>query len=63
MNDFHDIVNMSATELVTQMRSRKLSALEVMKAHLSQIDIVNPKVNAIVTLDEERAWCTSNLFS
>ncbi len=55
MNDFHDIVNMSATELVTQMRSRKLSALEVMKAHLSQIDIVNPKVNAIVTLDEERA--------
>ena len=61
MNDFHDIVNMSATELVTQMRSRKISALEVMKAHLAQIDIVNPKVNAIVTLDEERALAGAKL--
>jgi len=55
MNNFNDIVNMSATELVIQIKSKTISALEVMKAHLAQIEAINPKVNAIVTLDEELA--------
>ena len=53
MNNFNDIVNMSATEVVIQIKSKTISALEVMKAHLAQIEVINPKVNAIVTLDEE----------
>jgi amidase len=37
------------------MRARELSAVEVMQAHLAQIERVNPHVNAIVTLLPERA--------
>ena len=48
-----EIVNMTATEMVNSIKSKVLSASEVMEAHLSQIDFVNPKVNAIVTLRPE----------
>ena len=37
------------------IRERKLSAREVLTAHLQQIERVNPKVNAIVTLAAELA--------
>jgi len=50
-----DICYMSATELVRLMRTRKLSAREVMSAHLTRIASVNPKVNAIVAkLDDAK---------
>ena len=41
---------MSAVEMAGLIREKKLSAREVMAEHLKQIDRVNPKVNAIVTL-------------
>ena len=44
-----EICFMPATEMVQRIRTKHLSALEVMEAHLAQIDRVNPKVNAIVT--------------
>ena len=44
-----------ATELAAMIRTRQVSAVEVMQAHLAQIARVNPKVNAIVTLDAEGA--------
>ena len=37
------------------IRSKKLSAREALAAHLKQIELVNPKVNAIVTLVPEMA--------
>ena len=37
------------------IRSKQVSAREVMAAHLAQIERINPKVNAIVTLVAERA--------
>ena len=37
------------------MRAKELSAIEVMEAHLAQIERVNPKVNAIVTFLPEQA--------
>ena len=44
-----------ATELMELLRTKRVSTVEVMKAHLSQISRVNPRVNAIVTLvDEEQ---------
>jgi amidase len=46
---------LSAAELAARLRARKISALEVMEAHLKQIERVNPKVNAIVTLAAEQA--------
>ncbi len=47
---------LTAAELVRRIRAKELSARDVMDAHLDQIDRVNPKVNAIVTLlaDEAR---------
>ena len=44
-----------AVELARLIREGELSAVEVMEAHLSQIERVNPEVNAIVTLLPERA--------
>ncbi|HCB79278.1 MAG TPA: amidase, partial [Erythrobacter sp.] len=44
-----------ATELAQSIRARDLSVSEIMRAHLDQIDRVNPKVNAIVTLLPEEA--------
>lgn len=44
-----------ATELAAMIRTRQVSALEVMQACLRQVERVNPKVNAIVTLDAEGA--------
>ncbi len=46
---------LTATELAAMIRTRQVSAVEVMQAHLAQIERVNPKVNAIVTLDAEGA--------
>ena len=43
-----------ATVLAELLRTKKVSAVEVMKAHLNQIKRVNSKVNAIVTLVEEK---------
>jgi amidase len=50
-----DICFMNATEMADQIRRKKLSARETMDAHLKQIERVNPKVNAIVTLVAEQA--------
>jgi amidase len=45
-----EICFLKATELAALIRQKKLSAREVMQAHLRQIERVNSKVNAIVTL-------------
>ena len=39
-----------ARQLAAQLARRELSAVEVMRAFLAQIERVNPTVNAIVTL-------------
>ena len=45
-----DICFMDATDLAAAIRSKKLSAVEVMNAFYDRIELVNPKVNAIVAL-------------
>lgn len=49
------IVFRSAVELAAALRSREASAREVVEAHLTRIEQVNPSVNAVVTLVAERA--------
>ncbi len=44
------VTAMSAVDLAAAIRSRAVSCVEVMDAHLDRIDGVNPTVNAIVTL-------------
>jgi amidase len=50
-----DIVFSSTTELAAAIRDRKISAVEALDAHLARIDMHNEAVNAVVTLDRERA--------
>jgi len=50
-----EICFMTAGELVRCLQKKELSAREVMEAHLRQIEEINPKVNAIVTLVAEQA--------
>src|ERR1700712_6009132 len=45
----------SAVEMAQLIRAKKLSAREALAEHLKQIERVNPKVNAIVTLTAEMA--------
>jgi amidase len=46
---------MSTVEMARLIRAKKLSAREALAAHLKQIERVDPKVNAIVTLVPEMA--------
>src|SRR5258706_5875825 len=50
-----DLCFLTATELARRIRAREVSVTEVVQAHLAQIEQVNPKVNAIVTLTAEQA--------
>jgi len=50
-----DICFLSAVEMAALIRRKKLSARETMDAHLKQIERLNPKVNAIVTLVADQA--------
>ena len=50
-----DICRLTARELATRIRARQLSAVDVLSAHLQQIERVNPRVNAIITLVPELA--------
>ena len=51
----HDLVFMTAVELASKIKRRELSAVEVLQAHLEQIDARNPTLNAIVTYEPELA--------
>jgi len=51
-----DIVFSNTIELATAIRAGHVSATEVLKAHLAQIDTHNPTLNAVITLDAERAY-------
>jgi amidase len=53
-----DIVLMDATALGSNIHSRQISCVEVMTAYLDHIDRINPKVNAIVALQERAGLLT-----
>ncbi|NLU72208.1 amidase [Streptomyces sp. HNM0575] len=44
-----------ATELAQMIRRREVSALEVMQAHVDRIELLNPEINAVVTMTAEKA--------
>jgi amidase len=63
-----DVCFMRARRMAELMRQKKLSSREVMHAHLKQIERVNPKVNAIVTLVPEEklmahAWAADEAIT
>ncbi|MXY77608.1 MAG: amidase [Acidimicrobiia bacterium] len=50
-----DVCSLPATEMSSLLARGQLSARELLKAHLSRIEAVNPIVNAVVTLTPELA--------
>jgi amidase len=50
-----DLVVSSANQLAAAIRDRRVSAAEVLDAHLKRIDERNPSLNAIVTIDADAA--------
>jgi amidase len=51
---------MSASELAAGIRSRRFSSREVVEGCLARIEAVNPRLNAIVTLDPEGALAAAD---
>ena len=49
-NDATELCFATATDIARWIRDGEISARDVMSAHLAQIERVNPKVNAIVTM-------------
>lgn len=45
-----ELWHQDATALAELIRTRQVSAAEVVRAHLDRIEAVNPKINAVVTL-------------
>jgi Asp-tRNA(Asn)/Glu-tRNA(Gln) amidotransferase A subunit family amidase len=54
-----DLCATPAVELARLIRSRELSATELLTAVLARIDEVNPPINAIVTLAAEQAFAVA----
>jgi len=50
---------LTATELAQKIRSKDISVVEVLQAHIEQIDAINPTINAIVTYLPELALETA----
>ncbi|MBW1849671.1 MAG: amidase, partial [Deltaproteobacteria bacterium] len=50
-----ELIYRTATDLAGIIRDKKVSAAEILDAHLDQISKYNPRLNAIVTLNEEAA--------
>ena len=61
MNDI-ELCYAGAKKLARMIRTRKVSATEVMRAFIARIEQVNPKVNAIVTFLPEQALKKAKAF-
>ncbi len=57
MND-HSFLG--ASQLATLIRNREISSRELLEHYLSRIEVLNSKLNAVVTLDTERARKRAN---
>ncbi|MFY9911669.1 MAG: amidase [Candidatus Sulfotelmatobacter sp.] len=51
----NDLIFLSAVAMAEQVRARKISPVELVDAHLAQIEKLNPKLNAFVEIDPDRA--------
>lgn len=56
-----EILDLSAAKLVEGIRHREFSVREAVSAHLARIEEVNPRINAVVTLDPETAIAAADV--
>ncbi len=47
------IVQLSASQIASKIRSKEITSVETVKAFLDQIKLQNPSINAVVTLNEK----------
>ncbi len=50
-----ELTRLSATAMAEMVRSRRISPVELIEAHLRRIEQLNPKLNAFVHVDPDRA--------
>src|SRR5690349_12101848 len=51
----HDLTFLSAVQMAEQIRSKKISPVDLVQAHLKKIEKLNPRLNAFVQVDAEGA--------
>jgi Asp-tRNA(Asn)/Glu-tRNA(Gln) amidotransferase A subunit family amidase len=54
-----DLNFMPLVEMAAHIRTRKISPVELVQAHLDRIAALNPKLNAYVTIDADRALASA----
>ena len=54
-----ELTRLSASDIAAALRARELGAVEVLEAHLTVIERLNPRLNAIVTLAAHAARATA----
>jgi aspartyl-tRNA(Asn)/glutamyl-tRNA(Gln) amidotransferase subunit A len=57
----NELWDQDATALAELIRTRQVSAAEVVRAHVDRIEAVNPKINAVVTLVAEQALAAAHV--
>src|SRR5919206_3891189 len=50
-----ELTFLSAVEMAARIRCKELSPVELLEAHLTRIEKLNPKLNAFIQVDTERA--------
>ncbi len=60
-SEAEDLCRLGAVAMADMLRRREISATELITAHLSRIDQVNPGLNALVTITGEQALAQARL--
>jgi Asp-tRNA(Asn)/Glu-tRNA(Gln) amidotransferase A subunit family amidase len=56
-----ELIRLSAAEMADRIRRKSISPVELVQAHFERIGQLNPKLNAFVELDEQRALIQARL--
>ena len=51
----NDLIFLSAVSMAEKIRKKEISPVELVDAHLAQIEKLNPKLNAFIQVDSEMA--------
>jgi Asp-tRNA(Asn)/Glu-tRNA(Gln) amidotransferase A subunit family amidase len=57
----NEVIRLSASEMAARIRERQISVVELVEAHFRRIRQLNSKLNAFVSIDEERAMNQAKL--
>ena len=57
--DSKSIIFLSAESLAAKVKSKEISPTEVVKAYLEQIELLNPQINAYITVMADEALAES----